>query len=78
MLGRGHGGAVKGVILACRRIQGFCCCSSVVLIHTGRPKHPKHQSTQSAKESLQSLGVDVMPRTGGPGGKLESRVVIRV
>jgi hypothetical protein len=41
MLGRGHGGAVKGVILACRRIQGFCCCSSVVLIHTGRPKAPK-------------------------------------
>jgi len=41
MLGGGHGGAVKGVILACRRIQGIICCSSVVLIHTGHPKAPK-------------------------------------
>lgn len=83
MLGGRHGGAVKGAILACRRIQGFCYCYSVVLIHTGHPKALKALKAPKAHNLLRSRysspqGVDVMPRTGGPGAKLESRVVIRV
>ena len=77
------GGAVKGAILACRRIQGFCCCYSAVLIHTGHPKALKALKAPKAHNLLRSRysspqGVDVMPRKGGPGAKLESRVVIRV
>ena len=54
MLGGRHGGAVKGAILACRRIQGFCYCYSVVLIHTGHPKALKALKAPKAHNLLRS------------------------